>query len=109
MIPAIAPAPIINILFHGAVFLLAFGTFTAAVVIWIRAKKHGENLDESWKMFTFGLFFYTVSELSDLLTPSLGASLGMHNYFTELALLVALAFIFIAMRRFIVSSSSETM
>jgi len=54
---------------------------------------------ESWEIFVLGLFFYMVSEFSDLFTPSLRASLGMHNYFTEFALLVGLAFIFIAMRR----------
>jgi len=53
-------------------------------------------------MFIFGLFFYTVSEFSDLFTPGLRASLGMHNYFTEFALLTGLSLIFLALRRMVI-------
>ncbi|HEX9722368.1 MAG TPA: hypothetical protein VGA53_03830 [Candidatus Paceibacterota bacterium] len=104
MIPTPAAAPLLNIVFHGAVFLLVLSTFVVALVVWFRRKKQGIPMGESWKLFVLGLFFYMVSEFSDLFTPSLRASLGMHNYFTEFALLVGLAFIFIAMRRLVVSS-----
>jgi len=104
MIPELAPAPILNLFAHWAVFLLAFFTFIAATVVWYRRKKQGQLIEVAWKMFVFGLFFYTVSEVSDLLTPGLRASLGMHNYFTEFALLVGLTFIFIALRNMILSS-----
>ena len=107
MIPTPAPAPLLNVLFHGAVFLLVVVTFIVALVAWFRKRQQMMPQEESWKMFMLGLFFYMVSEFSDLFTPSLRASLGMHNYFTEFALLVGLAFIFIAMRRLLVSSSGR--
>lgn len=107
MIPTLAPAPILNLLVHGAVFLLVLFTFIAAAAAWYQRKKQGKPIGEAWKMFVFGLFFYAVSELSDLLTPGLRASLGMHNYFTELVLLVGLAFIFMAMRRMVLSAQGE--
>lgn len=102
-----ATAPVINLVFHGAVFTLALVTFIAAVLGWYVRHKRGEQVGEYWKMFVFGLFFYTVSEFSDLFTPGLRASLGMHNYFTELALLIALAFIFIAMRRIVLPTDAK--
>lgn len=108
MIPTPAPAPLLNVLFHGAVFLLSFGALIGAWIVWRKqsAKADGAS-NEYWKMFVLGLLFYTVSEFSDLFTPSLRASLGMHNYFTEFALLVGLAFMFIAMRRLVMSSATE--
>jgi len=107
MIPTPAPAPLLNVLFHGAVFLLVLITFLVALIAWVRRNRQMMPVEEAWKMFVLGLFFYMVSEFSDLFTPSLRASLGMHNYFTEFALLVGLAFIFIAMRRLLVSSATE--
>lgn len=95
--------PVINLIFHNAVFLLSILAFFGAVLAWRKRKASRNQTGEYWMMFTYGLFFYAVSEFSDLFTPGLRASLGMHNYFTELSLLVGLAFIFIGIRRLIIS------
>lgn len=102
-----ATTPIANILIHNAVFWLSFIAFIVSVIAWYKMRGSGKPIEEYWTMFVFGLFFYTISEFSDLFTPGLRASLGMHNYFTELALLVGLAFIFIGMRRLILSTGED--
>lgn len=102
MIPTLAPAPLLNLLVHGAVFFFALFAFIAAAVVWYTRHRRKEQIGEAWQMFVFGLFFYTVSEFSDIFTPGLKASLGMHNYFTEFALLVGLSLIFLALRRMVI-------
>ncbi|OHA65220.1 MAG: hypothetical protein A2672_01910 [Candidatus Wildermuthbacteria bacterium RIFCSPHIGHO2_01_FULL_49_22b] len=102
MIPTPAPAPLLNLLVHGAVFFLVLSTFIAAAVVWYTGKVKARHMGGVWRMFIFGLFFYTVSEFSDLFTPGLRASLGMHNYFTEFALLTGLSLIFLALRRMVI-------
>lgn len=95
--------PLLNLVLHWAVFILSTSACVASILIWRRERTQAHpQLLEAWKLVAFGLFFYAVSEYSDLYTPGLKASLGVHNYFTEGTLLVGIVFIFIAIRRLVV-------
>ncbi len=94
--------PTLNLLLHWAVFLVSFAAMVFAGILWHRYRKSGRTqMLFTWKLIFFGLLFYTISEYSDLYTPGLKASLGMHNYFTEGAMLVATALLFIAVKRLV--------
>lgn len=94
--------PLLNLVLHWSVFLLSFVAMVIAGRIWWKYRKTGNSgMLFTWKLLFFGFIFYTISEYSDLYTPGLKASLGMHNYFTESAMLVATTFLFIAIKRLI--------
>lgn len=101
--------PLFNLILHWSVLLLGATAFVVSAVIWVRSKR--QNLAEAagyWKLITFGLFFFTLSEYSDLFTPGLKASLGVHNYLTEQLLFVGVIFFFIAIRRLITKTAQPT-
>lgn len=94
--------PTLNLVLHWAVFLFSFVAMVFAGTVWYRYRKAGRiEMLFTWKLLFFGLIFYTISEYSDIYTPGLKASLGMHNYFTEGAMLVAVALISIAIKRLV--------
>jgi len=99
--------PLINLALHWAVLLLSLVAMIFAGAIWLRVRKNKADMSVfTWKLVFLGLIFYTISEYSDLYTPGLKASLGVHNYFTEGTLLVGVAFIFIAIKRLISNSTT---
>lgn len=100
--------PYLNLFLHWSVFLLSIVACIASTLIWRSRRAHAQkHLLETWKLVAFGLFFYAISEYSDLFTPGLKASLGVHNYFTEGTLLVGVIFIFIAIRRLAIHLESQ--
>lgn len=94
-------APLINHLSHAAVFGLSLIALVIAFVYWRRSVKEQRPTEMVEKLIFFGMLFYAISEYSDLYTSGLKASLGVHNYFTELALLTGVALLFIAIRRLV--------
>jgi hypothetical protein len=101
--------PFVNLMLHWAVFGISLIAMLFAGIIWLRVRRNKADVTVfSWKLVFFGLIFYSVSEYSDLYTPGLKASLGVHNYFTEGTLLVGVALIFIAIKRLIENSSSTS-
>ncbi len=99
--------PFINLALHWLVFSVSLLAFIASAYYYARIKRHRPQTNvahpaEQYSLYIMlGLLFYTISEYSDLYTPGLLASLGMHNYFTELSLLIGMVFIIIAVRRMI--------
>lgn len=94
--------PTLNLALHWAVFIFSFVAMVFAGAVWYKYRKTGRTeMLFTWKLLFLGLIFYTISEYSDIYTPGLKASLGMHNYFTEGAMLVATAFLFIAAKRLV--------
>ena len=92
--------PIINIIFHVAVFLLGLFASLLGLSLWYNRSINHLAVSTYWRIFILGIAFYTIAEFVDIFTPGLRASLGVQNYLTESTLLVGLSLIFISLFRF---------
>lgn len=92
--------PAINIIFHLAVFLLSLFAAFFGMGLWYNRHINHLAVSTYWRVFIVGVLFYAISEFSDIFTPGLMASIGMHNLTTEMTLMVGLALIFVALHRF---------
>ncbi len=98
--PEFPPPPLLNIIFHVSVFLVAFVAFLLGLGLWYNRSINHLGVSHYWRIFITGVFFYALAEFSDIFTPGLTASLGVHNLITEMTLLVGLALIFVSLYQF---------
>jgi hypothetical protein len=99
--PEFLPPPTINIILHMGVFLVALIAFVIGLGLWYNRSINHLGVSHYWRIFIAGVFFYAVSEFSDIFTPGLTASLGVHNLITEMTLLVGLSLIFVSLYQFL--------
>ncbi|MDD5145689.1 MAG: hypothetical protein PHF44_02515 [Candidatus Pacebacteria bacterium] len=84
------------IVLHSFIIFLSFGSFALALRIWKNyQKKTGEPISESWKFFTFGLFFIGLAEILDIFTPIYEQLIAAINFYAEVTETAALAFLFL--------------
>jgi hypothetical protein len=95
------PPPLINIIFHLAVFLTSLVAFIVGIGLWYNRKINHLGVSQYWRTFIVGVLFYTIAEFADIFTPGLHASLGVHNLITEMTLLVGLSLIFVSLYQFL--------
>ncbi len=92
--------PLVNIVLHVSVFLVALLSFFVGLGLWYNRKINHLGVSVYWRVFIIGILFYALAECIDIFTPGLFASLGVHNLITEMTLLVGLSLIFISLYRF---------
>jgi len=93
--------PLINVIFHIAVFLVSLVAFLIGIGLWYNRKINHLGVSHYWRIFMVGILFYTIAEFSDIFTPGLTASLGVHNLITEMTLLIGLSLIFVSLYQFL--------
>lgn len=100
--------PIINIIFHVAVFITGIVAVFIGIGLWYNRTLNHLAISLYWRIFMAGIIFYTISEFVDIFTPGLRASLGVQNYLVESTLVVGLALIFVSLFRFMRDYTEKT-
>ncbi len=93
--------PLVNILLHTSVFLVALVSFFTGLGLWYNRRLNNLGVSQYWRIFILGVLFYSIAEFADIFTPGLFASLGVHNLITEMTLLIGLSLIFVSLYRFL--------
>lgn len=99
--------PILNLIVHIAVFTLSLIATFFGLGLWYNRSINHLAVSTYWRVFISGILFYAISEFSDIFTPGLKASIGMHNLITEMTLLIGLALIFVALYRFMIDYTQQ--
>ena len=89
------------ILLHIVIIVISFGSFILALKIGRDVQKRGREVSESWKFFTWGLFFLGLSELVDIFTPMYEQVFGGINIYSETTEIAALALLFLGIMGFL--------